>query len=155
MNGDDLIPLLGKPYGDPALDAFLKSLAITKAPKRKRGDDTVVLGNERLGVEITFRDEQCLDVRSVAYMEGDLVLSNVRLYGPGHARFAAFAEVLPLGLRFDLSSAEVERRLGGKPAWADRDLAKSRWDLAGYCVFVTFEKQGSGIRSVAVQLPVA
>jgi hypothetical protein len=155
MTGDDMIPLLGKAYGAPTLAAFLKAMGIVKAPKLKRGDDTAVLANEQFGVEITFRDERSLDVKSTAYTEGDLVLSNIRLYGPGHSRFAPFAGALPLGLKFDLDQAETAQRLGHKPAWSDRELCKSRWDLDGYCLFVTFEKKGRGIRNLAIQLPVA
>jgi hypothetical protein len=155
MKGDDIIHLLGKTYRDPAVQGLLQAFAITKVPKLKRGDDTAIVSSKENGVEITFCDERFLDVRSDIYEEGDLVLDNVRLYGSGNSTFSQFAEPLPLGLAFDLGPAEVEGRVGAKPAWGDRDLGSSRWDLDGFCLFVTFAKKVKGIRNLSIQLPVS
>jgi len=156
MTSDELSHVLGLTSGDEKVKDFLTRFGITKRPKLKRGEETAYLENEKLGLEITFRDERYLDVESVDYEEGDLVLSSLRMYGPDHDIFSCFDEdKLPLGLKFEYGFKEVEAKLKKKPAWQNKSLAKARWDLKGYCVFVTFGKKLRNTRIVSVQLPVA
>jgi len=152
MNGDDFIKLLGLTSYDPEVKALLAQCGIRKEPKIPRGDETDVIGVPKLGLEITFRDERYLDVKSAKYPDGALVLSNVRMYGDWSPDFKPFTGTLPHGLTFEVKPPQASKKLGRKPAWEDDDKRHVRWDFPNHCVFLRFASDGK-LGEVAVQLP--
>lgn len=154
FDGTTFIQLLGLTSDDEPVQALLKACDIKQPPRIKRGDVTEVVGNKDLGIEITFRDERHLDVKSKKYDEGSAVLSSIRMYGPGHASFREFKGKLPLDLTFALKPAEAHKKMPGKPAWKNDDASRARWDLPGYCVFLINNAKLEKLASVSVQLPV-
>ena len=154
MNANEFIPLLGQTSEDAAVKKFLASSGISKRPKLKSGDVTAYLVNEKAGMDVTFRDERHLKVKSREYDEGSLVVSNISLYGEGDSSYKKFAGELPLGMTFDLGRKEVQAKLGKKPNWESKDPVSARWDFKGYCLFIDFEKNGKRMKNLAIQLPV-
>lgn len=152
MNGDDIIKLLGLTSTDKKVIAFLGDCAIKKQPKLKHGDMDAYLENTKLGVEIVFRDERYLDIKTQVYDEGSLVLFNIAMYCDDD-NFSRFDDDLPLGLEFGFGLKEVNAKLGKKPAWQDDDMGDARWDFKGYCIFITFNEKFTKIQNLAVQLP--
>ncbi|KWE61024.1 hypothetical protein WL76_02755 [Burkholderia ubonensis] len=150
---NDLMSPLGHYFGEPEIAEFLSNLGIADVPKLKRGDSTAIVANEALGVEVTFRDSDALDVKAREYPEGALVLSNVRFYGIKTGDFAPYVGDLPLGVLFGSTKQALIDRLG-VPARDNLALRQVRWDFDAYCVFAKFgEKEGMVIFSV--QLPIA
>ncbi len=153
MNGDDFVPLLGLTVDDARIQAFLANCGITEQPKLESDDDeTAIVENAKLGLEVTFKDERFLDVKSAEYEEGDLVLSNVRMYGTGDDMFREFPGRLPCGLRFESTPQDAEAALQAKPAWVNSDSTHARWDFATHCLFLRFRK-AKELAQVSVQLP--
>src|SRR3990167_3315016 len=140
MNEDEFITLLGKTFNDEKVKEFLAACGIKKQPKLGHGDMDAYLENEKKGLEIVFRDERHLDVKSEEYEEGSLVLWNITMYGDDET-FKRFEGNLPLGLKFNFGLKETKSKLGKKPAWEDSDLGEARWDFKGYCVFITFDEE--------------
>jgi hypothetical protein len=153
MNGDDFIPLLGRTSDDADVKSLLAAFEIQKQPKLEKGDLTAVVKNEKRGIEITFRDERFLDVKSRSYEEGALVLSNVCMYAEGFNNFHGFEGALPHGITFSTSKAQAEKLLG-KPSQESKYSPIVRWDLKGYCVFVRFTESLDRVLEASVQVPV-
>jgi hypothetical protein len=153
MNGDEIVALLGLTSDDTRAKAFLSACGINKEPKLKRGELDTNLGNVNMGIEIAFRDERHLDVKSREYEDGALVLWNVAMYGDD-PKYQRFPWDLPHGLHFSDGRKEVEANLG-KPAVINKDTRSGRWDLKSHCVFVDFDSKYKEILNLAVQLPVA
>src|SRR3989304_5970724 len=110
MNGDEFITLLGKPYTDEKVQAFLAAGGIQKQPKLPRGDMDAYLENKKNGLEIVFRDERYLDVKSEEYEEGALVLWSITMYGDDET-FKRFEGNLPLGLKFNFGLKETKAKI--------------------------------------------
>ena len=154
MNGNDFIGLLGLTSDDDQIKALLGSCGITVKPKIEEPDDeTAIVENKTLGLEITFDDERYLAVKSREYEEGALVLSNVRMYGEGNDTFRSFKGNLPYGLLFGSNRQTAEATLGAKPAWVKRDGTYARWDFKTHCEFLGFGESDT-LGEVDVQLPV-
>jgi len=154
MKGDNYISLLGRTSDDPEVKTLLTESGITKPPKLKRGDLDAYAVNKKLGLEIIFRDERYLDVKSQEYEEGALVLWNVAMYCESE-NMESYPGELPIGLKCNLGRKEVVTKLGKKPAWEDKESGDARWDFPGYCLFITFDSQLKKIRNLGVQLPLA
>lgn len=154
FDGNNLISLLGLTSEANEVRAFLAASEISRKPKPKRGDVTDVLLNHDLGLEITFRDEANLDVRSRDYEEGALVLSNIRMYGKGHSVFKPFPGELPMGLSLDQKPEEARATLG-EPTRQNPQGTFFRWDRPGFVVFLRTDSNRERITEVAVQLPMA
>lgn len=153
MNGDDFIPLIGRTADDSEVKKFLASCGIKKQPKLPRGEMDAYLENVKKGIEITFRDERHLDVKTGEYEEGALVLWCITMYGDDD-EFEPFNEKLPSGLKFNFGLKDAIKKLGKKPAWEDQEMGDARWDFDGYCVFITFDEDFEEIFNIAIQLPV-
>lgn len=153
MNGDEFIPLIGRTTDDNRVKKFLSSCGIKKQPKLVPGEMDVYLDNPKLGLEIAFRDERYLDVKSEEYEEGSLILWNITMYGDDED-YERFQANLPLGLEFKFGLKEVKAKLGKKPAWEEKEMGDARWDFDGYCVFITFDEEFEEILNIAIQLPV-
>ncbi len=156
MSGNEFITLLGLTWDDDEVQRFLAKYGLAKKkPKLSPYSGAGYLTNKRLGLDITFRDEQDVPVKSKDYDEGTLVLTNIRMYGEGSTQgYEPFDGEFPHGLKGNFGLKEVQARLG-KPAEAKKDVAMARWDLKGHAVFINFDKDHKLIRSAAVQLPVA
>ncbi|MCX4162327.1 MULTISPECIES: hypothetical protein [Paraburkholderia] len=154
MSGmDSLTTLLGRYFGEPEIAAFLADLDITTTPKLKRGDSTAIVSSAELGVEVTFRDSEALDVKAREYPDGALVLANVRLYGVKTDDFTPYTGELPLHVTFGASKQTLIDHIGA-PARDNLALRQIRWDFATHCLFAKFgEKDNLVIFSV--QLPLA
>src|SRR5437868_1065370 len=95
----DIVRLMGLPADDRAVKALLASYGITKAPK---GGCSV--GSKEHGLELAFKDERQLAVRTREYAKpGAVVLNAVFFFGkldPSIGRKKIFAGPLPHGLAF-------------------------------------------------------
>ncbi len=156
MNANDFVKLLGLTWDDALVQQFLAEYGLAK--RKPRIDPNSFAGyliNKKLGLNATFRDEQDVTFRLRDYDEGELVLTNVRVYGEGSTQgYAPFQGEFPHALEPEFGLKEVEVRLG-KPAAANPAIALGRWDFKDHCLAVIFDKAHKRICSVAVQLPVA
>jgi len=132
--------------------ALLRACGFNKEPKLPHGELDTNLGNVKMGIEIAFRDERYLDVKTREYDDGALVLWNVAMYGDD-PKYQRFPGDLPHGLQFNHGRKEVEAMLG-KPAVVNKETRSARWDLEDHCLFVDFDSKFKEILNLAVQLPV-
>ncbi len=102
----DPIAALGRAWGEGELRDLVVAFGIKAKPVARRDDLTTFLQNRPLGVELTFRDADALDVPMRDHPPGTLVLSNIRLYGGGSSTHAAFKAICRSGF----ASATPERR---------------------------------------------
>ena len=77
----DFVKFLGPPYKDADLNIFLEIMEISAEPILAKNDVTTHIGNPKLGIELTFRDERYLDVKLRTYMAEALVLSSFEFSG--------------------------------------------------------------------------
>jgi len=146
----DLIAALGRAWGEPELRDLLAALRIEGKPVVKRGDVTTFLQNYQLGIELTFRYAEGLDVPLRAYPADALVLTNIRLYGPSSRSRAAFTGELPFGLRFGDSKEILIAKLG-PPDLDGSHVPPMRWDTARYALFASVED--AGLFRLSLQVP--
>jgi len=155
MKDIDPVTILGSTWDDDEVQRYLAKYGFKKKPAQKSDSVNAFLSSKKLGLDITFKDEQHVEHGKKNYEEGALVLVNVRMYGEESAMgYEPFKGELPHGLRLEFGLSEVRSQLGKAPAWTDKATAKARWDFKGYCVFVTFDKPQKQIRSLSVQLPI-
>lgn len=148
----DPIAALGRAWGEGELRDLVAAFGIKAKPVARRDDLTTFLQNRALGVELTFRDADALDVPMRDHPPGTLVLSNIRLYGPGSSTHAAFKGDLPFGLRFgDTREALIAKF--GPPDLDKTDIASMRWDTKRYALFAQLDKAGT-LSRLSLQLPV-
>lgn len=152
MEGDQLLELLGLTSEDHRVKSFLVKYGF-KAPKLKRGDIVEALGNKKLGIDVSFRDERHLDVKNVKYDEGVLVLNSLSMYGSGHRTYKPFRGELPLGLNFEMNCSQMENKLTKRPDWKSQNGRLSRWDFREYCVFISTAEDLQTATEVSIQLP--
>ena len=145
----DVLDALGRPWGDDALREFVATLRITGEPRVAPDDLTTFLQNYKLGVELTFKSADALDVRQRDYPRGAVVLHNIRFYGAGSSTHAPFTGTLPFGIRFSDTRQTLIEKLGppdSEVPW----LPSLRWDTARYARFVVLDDDGTVLR-VALQ----
>ena len=140
---DVLIALLGRPIGEA------RKLALPGRPKRTRIDDRVHLVFRDSGIEFgAQRDE---------------LVTDIHLFGPGHAGFETYAGQLPLGLSFETPRKKVRSKLGAPATSGGGPSSKiklihawpfDRFDEDSYCVFVEYNDEESAIRSIVIQPPI-
>jgi hypothetical protein len=123
-----------------------------REPHARRGDYTAFRQNKKLGVELTFKYADALDVRQRDYAPEALVLSNIRFYGPRSRPHTEFAGALPFGLRFGDTLPTLTEKLG-PPDTEVSDLGVVRWDTRRYALFAVLDDDGTMIR-FALQTPV-
>lgn len=155
MKAKEFIPLLGLTSDDKKVTDFLAACRISKQPKPSGGSESAFVENEKIGLELTFRDERHIPVKYQEYEDGAFVLWNVRMYGEADEDFSRFDGELPFGLNFHFGRKEAEAKMGKKPSWENQEMTRARWDFKEYCVFLTYGKQPEEIRTVSIQLPVA
>jgi hypothetical protein len=148
----NLIAALGRAWGEPELRDLVAAFRIAASAAVKRGDLTAYLHNRTLGIELTFRYAEALDVPLREYPTGTLVLSNIRLYGPGSSSHATFNGDLPFGLRFG-DTREVLIAKFAPPDADSTDIAPMRWDTARYALFARLDEAGR-LDRLSLQLPV-
>jgi len=160
MNGKnsevDPVAVLGRAWGERELHEFVAALGIEGAPVVKRGNFTAFLQNPKLGVLLTFRIAEALDVPLRDYAPGAVVLSNIRMGGPGHGK-PPFAGDLPFGLRFGDTKEQLYAKLGPPDRSAPRDARSGfipplRWDTARYALYAQLDDAGTLIE-LALQVP--
>ena len=151
----DLIPALGRAWGERELTDLLVAFRIEGKPVAKRGELTTFLQNRALGVELTFRYAEVLDLPRANVPAGTLVLSNIRLYGPANRTHAAFTGELPFGLRFGDTREMLIEKFG--PPDLDRPhkghFAPMRWDTKAYALFANLDDDDR-LRTFSLQGPV-
>lgn len=146
----DLTAALGGAWGEPEVRKLVAAFGIDGKPVLKRGDLTAFLHNRPLGVELTFRTADALDVPLRDYAPGALVLSNIRLYGFKRSH-AAFKGDLPFGLRFGDSKDSLITKFG-PPDMDSTDIASMRWDTERYALYLRPHDAGR-LDLFAIQLP--
>jgi hypothetical protein len=149
----DPIATLGRAWGERELHDFLAGFQIKGKPVFKRDDPTAFLQNNALGIELTFRRIDALDVPPRDPPPGAFVLSNIRFYGPGSKTHAAFKGDLPFGLRFGDNREAMITKFGppdreGTPI----DQTQMRWDTQRYALFTHRDKAG-GLDELSLQVP--
>ena len=144
----DYLRVLGTYWGEQTLRDFLLSLGISDAPRLQRDDWTGFLQNRKLGIELTFKREDWLDVALREYPRGALVLANIRFYGTNKV---LFRRQLPLGVRFGDSREALIETLGPADSGVS-DIRKMRWQRDTYCLFATLSEGGTLIQ-FSLQLP--
>jgi hypothetical protein len=150
----DPIAALGRAWGESELRDLLAAFRIDGKPVFKRGDLTAFLHNRALGIELTFRVADALDVPPRDPPPGAFVLSSIRLYGPGSSTHAAFKGDLPFGLAFGDSKEAMIAKFGppdrdGSPI----DQTQMRWDTQRYALF-THRDTAGGLDQLSLQAPV-
>jgi hypothetical protein len=148
----DLVAALGQAWGEPALRDLLTAFRIKGKPVAERGDLTTHLQNRALGVELTFRYAEVLDVPLPDARDGTLVLSNIRFYGRGIRTHAPFKGALPFGLRFGDTGRMVMEKVGVPDLIGSINGLLLRWDTQGYALFAQFDEKG-GMDRLSLQLP--
>ena len=150
----NLIAALGRAWDEGELRDLVAAFRIKGKPVVNRGDLTTYLQNRALGIDLTFRYAEVLDVRLRDDPPGTLVLSNIRLYGPGSSSYAAFNGDLPFGLRFGDSRAALIARFGPPDLdGAPLDRTMMRWDTERYALFTQLDERGT-LNRLSLQLPV-
>jgi hypothetical protein len=149
----DPIAALGRAWGERELHDLLTAFRIEGKPVFKRDDLTAFLQNHVLGIELTFRLADALDVPPREPPPGAFVLSSIRLYGPGSSTHAAFKGDLPFGLAFGDSREAMIAKFGppdreGTPI----DQTQMRWDTQLYALFTHRDKAG-GLDELSLQVP--
>jgi hypothetical protein len=152
----ELVAALGRAWGDRALQDLLAAFRIeAKPPVVRRDDTTTFLQSFALGIELTFRRVEAVDVPLREPPSGSPVLSNIRLHGPGSSTHREFKGELPFGLRFGDSKDALIARFG--PPDIDRrvlgNVPLMRWDTEPYALFVQLDEAGT-MRQLDLQLPV-
>ena len=99
-------------WGDSELRDLLEAFCIERTPVIKRDDRTAFLQNHALGIELTFRYADTVDVPLRDRPSGTIVLSNIRLYGAGSSTHAAFKGDLP----FEMKTERAQSQHAGKRA---------------------------------------
>jgi hypothetical protein len=126
-----------------------------KPPVIPHDDINTYLHNRALGVELTFSDAVARDVPVLGVPADTAVLSNIRLYGPGHRTHQPFKSELPFGLRFGDSKAALVAKFG--PPDLGHVLPNKtpllRWDTARYAIFMLLDEAGR-LMQLELQLPV-
>ena len=117
---------------------------------RNRGS-TAIVSNAALGVEVTFRDADALDVKTMEYPEGALALANVRFYGVKTDDFAPYTGELPLRVTFGASKQTLIDHIGA-PARDNLALRQVRRDFATHCLLAKFSEKDNLI-IFSAQLP--
>lgn len=153
----DPIAVLGRAWGERELHDFVASLGIEGTPVVKRGDSTAFLQNPKLGIVLTFRIAEALDVPLRDDAPDAVVLSNVRMNGPGYSKRAPFTGDLPFGLRFGDTKDQLYAKLGAPDRHTPRDARSGfippiRWDTARYALYAQLDEAGTLIE-VALQVP--
>jgi hypothetical protein len=147
----DYRQVLGTYWDEQPLRSFLSSLGISAVPRLRRGNWTGFLQNHKLGIELTFKHEDWLNVALRDYPRGALVLANIRFYGTNMGLFRRFGGQLPLGVRFGASREALIETLGPVDSEAP-DIGSLRWDRKEYCVFAILSESGTLIQ-FSLQLP--
>jgi hypothetical protein len=150
----DPIAALGRAWGERELHELLAAFQIKGKPAFKRDDLTAFLQNHALGIELTFRVADALDVPPRDPPPGPFVLSSIRFYGLGSSTHAAFKGDLPFGLAFGDSKEAMIAKFGppdrdGSPI----DPTQMRWDTQRYALFTHRDKAG-GLAQLSLQVPV-
>lgn len=153
MDLSNVTQLLGAFYPEAQLKQFLGLLGFSEKPQLPRDSTSTHLLRYDLGIEIILTGERYLDKPLRDYPEGALVLENISFYGAKSSEFSQFNGILPHGLQYGLTLKQLSA-VFGEPAWFDEELAKARWDLAEYAVFVDFDKQGCS-DGYGFQMPVS
>jgi hypothetical protein len=148
----ELIPALGRRWGERELRDLLAAFRINKRPVTERGDATTFLQNYALGVELTFTYADPYEVMLPRVRPDKLMLSNIRLYGPGNRSHAEFKGDLPFGLRFGDSKEKLIATFG-PPEVEVAFIPLMRWDTQRYALFVQLDKAGN-LNQLSLQLPV-
>ena len=151
----DLIAALGCAWDESELRDLLATFRIQGKPVFDADGYSGFLQNHALGVELTFKYADRLDVRLRDHPPSTIVLNNIRFYGLGSSTHAAFKGDLPFGLHFSDTGAMLIARFG--PPDVDRiglaGLRLLRWDTERYALFVEFNDDGTLAR-LSLQLPV-
>lgn len=151
MENTNYIDLLGQYYSEPELDKFLGKLDIVKPPQIPRGERDVTIENTVQGTELTFTNEQSLDISFRKYPEGALVLSNIFFHAVKTDEHNAFQFTLPLNITFEMDKNGI-RKLLGKENWTNAKETLLRWDFEKYCISSRFGDDGY-LELLGVQLP--
>jgi hypothetical protein len=147
----DYLRVLGTYWDEQPLRDFLLSLGISDTPRLRRDNWTGFLQNHKLGIELTFKHEDWLDVALRDYPREALVLANIRFYGTNKGLFRRFEGQLPLGVRFGASREALIETLGPVDSEV-ADIRSLRWDRETYCLFATLSESGTLIQ-FSLQLP--
>lgn len=153
---------LGKYYGEEEISNLTTEFQILKIPKLPKGDIDVNLTNHTIGIELTFTDENHLDVKITEYPENALVLTNIRFNGVADKKIQKYEGLLPFRLQFGMSRAEVIKLVGypDNPKYSGGVLVdpsgqkrNMRWDKKDYCFFARYDEEKFSVFSI--QLPVS
>lgn len=154
MEITQFINMLGRPFGDPAVQAVVGELGITKVPRPpepKEPEDS--LQAKALGVELGFTDADYLAGRKVLrYGNADMILTGVTLYAAGgEPGFKAFPALLPKGVSITDDPDTAVDKLGVPTDIEEEDgvLYSQGWKMDGYWLTIVY---GSDRRSRYAQL---
>lgn len=60
---------------------------------------------------------------------------------------------LPYGLKFTDGLKEAQAKIGKKPAWRGKEVARARWSFKTHSLTIAFEKNFTIIWTVEINLP--
>jgi hypothetical protein len=151
-----IIDVLGKSFGDPAVQALVRELGIKKAPKAKPDEPEDQLQAKPLGVELSFTDGDYLAKRKVArYGNADMILTGATLYAAGgEPGFKGFAESLPKGTSLSDSPDQLIAKLGppAKKDEEDERIYSQAWKMGNYWMTFSYGEHNQP-KSVQIILP--
>jgi|GEM_PF-889810 hypothetical protein len=151
MSDHKFVSVLGKYFGEVELTLFLAELNILKLPKIPRDESDIIVEVKDHGIELTFQNEDSLDVSFREYPDGAVVLSNIFFHGVETKNHGMFRLDLPFNLSYSMNKEDAAKALGSEP-WVNKSGNLLRWDFGKYCISTQFD-DGGRMELVGVQLP--
>lgn len=144
--------LLGKPSDSPEVQDLLRQGG-GKPPKLKKGDREAYSVMKNVGLQLVFADEAYLTQNPMlARGEGALLLCCVIFCSADYPDYAPYQGVLPLGVQFSHTKAQMGARLGA-PEWSNPSLGRERWLVDGVQYAVSYCDDADRILELSMQIP--
>jgi len=159
INSDTFIPVLGKDWGDPLIEALVRSLSCSGTLKHI--EQLGFYECREQGVSLAFKDKIYLSTGGKKYArDGPVSLIGAHLYSPGYEGYRGFSGILPKGLSFDDGREAVRQKMGAPSASGGGNEALGRvwpywdrFDFPTHAVRVQFPRDLSRIDIVTLLAP--
>ena len=155
------INFLGMQWGESGMQPLVDYLKIIKAPKISKGDRTGHSLFKKFGVELTFKDEQFINIPGRVFPEGAMVLCNIRFYLQDGDGYKTYKGKLPDGISLPFTKNNAFK-LFGVPNFPKYSAAGEllsgeddwmmRWDRPKHLIFCSFDDEDRATE-FGIQLP--
>jgi len=149
MDSTVIAHALGLPFEAPPVQAIVKALGLTKAPRAKKDDPDDYLEAKPQGIQLMFVDDDYLKRAHVArYGNAPMIFVSATLYSgrqsddPSYARYPG---PLPENTTFDDAVDQLESKLGPPTqVYEDEGVVFTRsWKRNSYTVVFSYNSAGT------------